>query len=176
MERWGVTFSGMLIFLLVSGCRIGAAEPPAFVMAWGEKGNGPGQFNEPFDVAVGPDGFLYVTDARSHRVQKFTTDGTFVTEWGGEGTGKGLFEKPTGIAVSSDGFVYVSDYDNDLIQKFTTDGEFIAEWGKSGEETSLFDSPSGISIDSDENVYVMDLYNHRIITESRSLRVMANFL
>ena len=156
-----LALSGLVLLLLGIGCESRAA-PPTFVTTWGEQGAGPGQFNEPFDIAVGPEGFLYVTDARSRRVQKFTTDGAFVTQWSGKGKGKGLFEKPTGIDVSADGFVYVSDYDNDLIQKFTTDGAFVTQWGGSGEEEGFFDSPSGLSVDSEGNIYVMDLYNHRV--------------
>ena len=51
--------------------------------AWGERGNLPGQFKQPGDVAVGPHGNVYVADTWNQRVQVFTPDGKYVREWGG---------------------------------------------------------------------------------------------
>lgn len=41
------------------------------VLSWGVKGSGPGQFEEPTGIAIGPDGNVYVTDRRQHRVSVF---------------------------------------------------------------------------------------------------------
>ncbi|TLN27502.1 hypothetical protein FDZ74_01305, partial [bacterium] len=45
-----------------------------------------GLFYEPWGVAVGPDGSVYVTDTWNHRVQKFTAEGQFITKLGFFGT------------------------------------------------------------------------------------------
>jgi len=45
----------ILLVLLLAGC----TGSPADVQIWGGQGSEPGQFNEPFDVAVGADGFVY---------------------------------------------------------------------------------------------------------------------
>ena len=42
-----------------------------------------GQFNFPSDVAVAPDGTVYVADWGNHRIQRFSADGTFLSTWGG---------------------------------------------------------------------------------------------
>ena len=48
-----------------------------FVSMWGHKGDNPGEFDGPFDVAVDREGFVYVTDTGNRRIQKFSPDGTF---------------------------------------------------------------------------------------------------
>ena len=59
-----------------------------FINTWGafasvDNGNAPGgTFNEPWGVAIGPDGSVYITDTWNHRVQKFSADGKFLTMWG----------------------------------------------------------------------------------------------
>ena len=45
---------------------------------FGSYGYKHGQFNEPVDVDVDNEGFVYVTDSGNNRVQKFTPDGQFV--------------------------------------------------------------------------------------------------
>ncbi|VAX31275.1 hypothetical protein MNBD_NITROSPIRAE01-443 [hydrothermal vent metagenome] len=152
----------MLLFIVFTffGCmsKSKAETSPRFLMSWGEKESDWGRLKEPFDAAVGPKGFLYVTDARLQKVFKFDGDGRVITEWGDAKR----FEKPTGITVSADGFVYVSDYDNDHILKFTSEGKFLKQWGRSGIGEGEFDSPSGLAVDDSGNIYVTDLYNHRV--------------
>lgn len=159
-QKYRLLFSFFTVFLLFFGlvrC-IRTEAVSEFLLSWGQEKSDWGGLNEPFDAAVGPNGHLYVTDARQQKVFKFNSEGQFILQWGGAER----FEKPTGITVSADGFVYVSDYDKDLIQKFTNDGRFITQWGRSGEGKGEFDSPSGLAVDTAGNIYVSDLYNHRI--------------
>jgi sugar lactone lactonase YvrE len=41
-----------------------------------------GMLNEPWGIAVGPDGSVFVADTWNNRIQKFTSDGEFVMTWG----------------------------------------------------------------------------------------------
>ena len=47
---------------------------------------GDGQFNEPWGIAVGQDGSVYVSDTWNHRIQRFTSEGQFVSKWGAFGS------------------------------------------------------------------------------------------
>lgn len=44
-------------------------------------GAGPGQFNQPSDVAVGADGTIYVMDSQNGRIEALTPGGAFVAQW-----------------------------------------------------------------------------------------------
>ena len=41
-----------------------------------------GTFNEPWGIAVSPDGTVYVADTWNHRIQRFTPEGEFLNMWG----------------------------------------------------------------------------------------------
>lgn len=140
------------------------------LQAWGSfgdasRGNAPGgTFNEPWDVAVGLDGSVYVADTWNHRVQKFTADGQFVKSWGffGQGESPEAFWGPRGLAVDSQGRLYVTDTGNKRIVIFSPDGEFITQFGSAGMDPGQFDEPVGVAVDGQGNVYVADTWNQRI--------------
>ncbi|MBL8088783.1 MAG: TIGR03663 family protein [Anaerolineales bacterium] len=127
---------------------------------------GDGTFNEPWGIAVGPDGSVYVTDTWNHRVQKFTRDGRFVKAWGvfGQGETPESFYGPRGLAVDAEGRVYVADTGNKRIVVFDANGNFITQFGGAGFDPGLFDEPVGIAIDRNGTVYVNDTWNQRIQT------------
>jgi tripartite motif-containing protein 71 len=121
-----------------------------------------GQFNEPENVAINNNGFVYVVDTENNRIQEFSSAGTFITQFGSFGNGSGQFEYPQGVAVDSSGNVYVADTVNNRIQKFTSNGTFISSWGSFGTGNGQFNDPMGVCIGSDGSVYVVEGVNDRV--------------
>ncbi len=134
---------------------------------WGKRGNGKGDFLEPWGIAV-DDGKIYVSDTWNHRIQVFSGKGKFLFSWGtfastgGKLIDPGVFWGPRDIAIDRAGNIYVSDTGNKRIQEFTPDGKFVAMWGGFGSDKGKFDEPVGLAIDAKGNIYVADTWNQRI--------------
>jgi uncharacterized protein (TIGR03663 family) len=154
---------------------------------WGEIGVGPGQFNHPRGVAVGPGSEVYVVDSDNFRVQVFDASGAFLREWGsqcnladGHGCvdpdgagplayGDGQFQEPWGIAVDGEGRVYVADTWNHRVQVFDASGAFLAKWGRFGQVDgavggeAFFWGPRDVAVDEAGRVFVTDTGNKRVM-------------
>jgi sugar lactone lactonase YvrE len=124
----------------------------------GQPGNGRGFLSMPTDVAIAPNGDIYVTDghggASNDRIVKYSKDGNFITTWGKRGKGQGEFDGLHAIALDSAGRVYVGDRTNGRVQVFEGDGKFVAEWKQ-------FGRPSGIVIDKNDMIYVADTQSNQ---------------
>jgi len=126
------------------------------------RGSGPGEFNFPFAVAVGPDGRVYVTDQMNFRVQVFDRAGEFIRAIGKAGTGPGNFSRPKGIAVSAANHIYVVDAAFNNVQVFAPDGQLLMFFGAMGPGEGQFWLPLGIDVSPTGAIYVADRYNHRV--------------
>jgi peptidylamidoglycolate lyase len=84
-------------------------------------------FSHPTDVAVAPNGDIFVADGYGNsRIAKFDAQGKFLFDWGTKGAGPGQFASPHGIAIDDQGRVYVADRPNQRIEVFDANGKFIS--------------------------------------------------
>ena len=141
--------------------------PSLIINDGGVPGTGDGQFMTPRNVAVGPDGRIYVADSGNSRIQVFDPQGNFLTAWGGLGTEAGQFNEPWSLAVD-DQYVYVADTWNYRIQKFTTAGELVDVYGRNGSPSEndpalgQFYGPRDILLLDDNRLLITDTGNHRL--------------
>jgi len=138
--------------------------------------------NGPRNMALAPDGSVYVVDSDNHRVLHLDLDGNVLHEWGGFGdvaanTGApGTFNQPWGIVVDSDGFVFVADTWNHRIQKFTSDGSFVTQWGTfAGDIPDGFWGPRAIAIDNFGRLMITDTGNKRVAVFTRDGKFVTQF-
>ena len=141
------------------------------VMSFGKQGRtDPGEFHNPWGVAVNEDGEIAVTDLNNNRVQVFTNDGEFLLSFGEEeDNDQGEISSPSGVTYDRDGNLLVVDRGNNRIQQFSRTGQFI------GTFESLYGklrSPCGISSCSNGNIIVADRDNKRVVVCSPEGRVL----
>ena len=62
-----------------------------YLLQWGSRGTGPGEFGLPHNLVVDDEGRVYVTDRDNQRVQVFSAAGEFLSEWADIGGNSALF-------------------------------------------------------------------------------------
>lgn len=77
-------------------CRIVVLDPVTgrALASFGGKGQAPGQFARPTNLALDAQGNIYVSDTLNGRVQVLSPAGEFVREFGSPGTGRGISRGP----------------------------------------------------------------------------------
>lgn len=130
----------------------------------GTRGNAAGQFNLPKDIAIAPDGNLYVVDGANFRVQVFEADGTFVNEFGSIGSYPGHFSRPKGVDSDASGNIYVSDAAFGNFQIFDSQGNLLLFIGDRANTPgpARFMLPAGIAVDEDGRVYMVDQFYRKV--------------
>jgi DNA-binding beta-propeller fold protein YncE len=122
----------------------------------------PGTFSAPSNVAVSPDGQVYVTDTWNQRVQVFDATGKFLRAFGQHGITPGDFVRPKGIALDGEGHVYVADAEFNNFQILTSDGRPLLAVGDFGTDPGQFALIAGMAIDKSNRIYVTDQWRGRL--------------
>ena len=135
---------------------------PLFHSTFGSFGAGDNQFNTPTDVAIGPEGDLWVADYANNRLQHFDPAGEYVGQFGSQGSSPGQLNNPASIAIDAEGNLWVADKGNSRIQKFSPEGALLDGFGSLGSGNGQFNRPEGIAIDAAGDIWVSDTYNYRI--------------
>ncbi len=62
-----------------------------YLLEWGSRGTGPGEFGLPHNLVTDARGRVYVTDRDNRRIQVFDADGAFLAQWPAVGPVSALF-------------------------------------------------------------------------------------
>jgi sugar lactone lactonase YvrE len=124
-----------------------------FIKAWGQKGSGPGELNEPHGIAMDSAGRIFVADRVNSRLQIFDQDGKFLAEWR-------QFWRPSGVYIDKNDMIYVADSQSDDKRNMpfrqgirigsAKDGKVIAFITDGDPKPNM---PEGVAADADGNVY-----------------------
>jgi DNA-binding beta-propeller fold protein YncE len=142
------------------------AKDGRFIKAWGQKGAGPGDFDEPHDIFIGgSQQRVYVADRRNKRVQVFDQDGNFLAAWT-------QFGVPSSVFVGKDDTIYVGSSFPDATAKkgelrgivigSVKDGALKAFIPDPGDldKVDVGTSASGIAADEMGTIYAADVGTH----------------
>ena len=111
-----------------------------YLLEWGGKGSGPGQFDVPHTILIDRRGRVFVGDRSNERIQLFTQEGEYLTEWD-------QFGRPSGMFIDHEDVLYVADYEK---LRGVTYGN-----AENGEVLGFIEGsePEGVVVDLDGNVY-----------------------
>ncbi len=157
------------------------------------------QLNAPGDIALAPDGSIYIADANNHRIRRIDPNG-IITTIAGTGTGSdgggfagdggpaslARLKYPNGIAIGSDGVIYIADSGNNCVRRIEINGVITTVAGN-GNSLGGFsgdggpavkadlNSPQTIMVTSDGTIFITDYRNHRIrkVTSDGIIRTVA---
>jgi DNA-binding beta-propeller fold protein YncE len=136
----------------------------------GSQGSGPGQFQNPYDVAVDAHNpaQLYVADNLNGRVDVFDAGSlAYLTAFGrpAYGPGTGNFEIVRAVGAVGDdpaGGVGVADTANNRVQVLDAAGNVTAAWGFSGRGPGYLTRPGGGAFAPDGSIAVADSFDQRV--------------
>jgi DNA-binding beta-propeller fold protein YncE len=131
----------------------------------GSEGRSPGLFMRPTDVAVSPQGLVYVTDHGNGRVQIFDSNGTFVNLLGRGGTSE-LIKSPRAVTIGRDGIIYVLDDKKKTVTLYSPDGLPLKEYNERMRNVE-FKDPVSLAVTPNE-LFVLDAGSKEVKIFSRN--------
>jgi len=139
----------------------------SFVSKFGEEGDQPGEFKNPWGIAIDHDhDRILIVDISNNRVQVWSlSNQSFLSCIGQYGSGDLEFRSPRGVAIDKHHHrIIIADTNNHrLVFLSSIDLSFLFSIGKRGSRPGEFNSPSSIAIDDDRHrIIVCDARNNRV--------------
>jgi DNA-binding beta-propeller fold protein YncE len=125
-----------------------------FLMTWGKKGKGPGEFDLPHSIDIDAQRRVYVADRSNSRIQIFDENGKYLSEWDN-------IRQPYHIMVTADQHLWVADGVTNKFLKYDLNGKLLYSWGTYGSFPGAFWGVHQFSIDSDGNLYAAETFGGR---------------
>jgi DNA-binding beta-propeller fold protein YncE len=134
-----------------------------FLLTWGSRGTGPGQFNLPHGIAIDAKDTVYVADRENNRIQLFDTNGTFKTQYTNVG-------RPNAICISQGAHQYLyasnsnpsTNLENGEIYRLELDGRIVGRFGRAGRLVKEFGAVHGLDCRKANEVVVGETMNWRV--------------
>lgn len=148
----------------------------------GKAGFAPDQLNNPYGIAIGPDGALYICDIDNHMVRRLDLKtraltivaGTGKMGYSGDGGAatKAELNQPYEVRFDKAGNMYFVEMRNHVVRRVdrkTGNISTIAGTGKPGfsgdggaGDKAMLNQPHSIQFDPEGNLLICDILNHRI--------------
>jgi streptogramin lyase len=172
---WGVLL--LPLFFAPVGCSRSSSSAQAqavptfsisYVASWGTKGTDPGQLSQPTDIATDSLGNVYLADAGTLFIDKFTWDGHPLLSFG-----QPSLKDPQEIAVDTGGAIYLTDPGRGCTFVFFPEGDHP-------HELHLKTRPSdedllGVAVGEDGLIHVLDSDAGRVYTYNPNYRLLRNW-
>jgi DNA-binding beta-propeller fold protein YncE len=125
-----------------------------FLMTWGTRGTGNGQFNTPHSVTIDRNRRVYVSDRANSRIQVFDENGKYLDQFPN-------ITQPYNIRISDDQYLWVFSGPLDKMLKYDLNGKLLYAWGTHGTAPGLFWAVHEFSADSQGNLYTAEVFGGR---------------
>jgi len=137
---------------------------------WSAYGWGQGFLRYPEGIAVGPDGYVYVSDTATGEIERFTGEGVSVDSWGVKiagdyFNGQPAMLQPRGIVayeVEGSTRILVVETANERLREYSPAGTTLSIRGSWGAGEGRMQGAAGIALDAEGNVIVAESENHRV--------------
>ncbi len=137
---------------------------------------------EPFGVEIGPDGALYVTEVRNHRVRRIDLPTGKITTVAGCGrrgySGDGgpaidaELNEPYEVRFDREGNMFFVEMQNHIVRRVDHETNTITTVAGNGKKgfagdgqlatEAMLNQPHSIALDDNDGLYVADIANHRV--------------
>jgi len=164
----------------IKGGRVSKFTPDGEPLGVIDEIEGYGRLVGPFDVHIGPEDWIYITDCLGHKVVVLDAEEQlqFVLGSGVKSMGHGEFSEPHFVAVNQAGEIFVADTFNARIQKFSAGGKFLTTWGRIGQQPGEYLQNgylARVDVDNKGFVYVREFDGGRIQKYTEAGQYVATF-